>query len=102
MSQTEAMKLVHISVHFEYSDLIDAILDRHGVVDYVRYPMVEGRDSEGRHFGTQVFPGNFTAFQAQVADERLDGLLTDLREFRDRKPTHGHLQAAVLPIERML
>lgn len=96
------MKLVQISVHFEYTDLIDRILDRHGVRDFVRYPMMEGRDRDGKHFGSQVFPGNFTVIQAQVEEEELDRLFEELRGFRDQKTSHKHLQAIVLPIERKL
>jgi O-acetylhomoserine/O-acetylserine sulfhydrylase-like pyridoxal-dependent enzyme len=96
------MKLVQITVHFEFADAIAEILDRHEVVNYVRYPMMEGRDRDGRHYGSQVFPGNTTVVAAQVPDERVDRLLGDLATFRDARHSHGHLEALVLPIERRL
>jgi hypothetical protein len=96
------VRLVQISVHVEYSESIDAILDRAGVEDYVRYPMMEGKDRDGKHFGTQVFPGNFTIVQAQVPPDRIDRLMDELQRFREQKPAHRHLQALVLPIERRL
>ena len=96
------MKLVQIHVHFEYTDVIDAMLDRHGVVESVRYPMMEGRDRDGKHYGTQVFPGNFTIIQAQMEPGRIDALFDELERFRLAKPAHHHLQAFVLPIERRL
>lgn len=96
------MKFVQIAVHFEYTDFIDAVLDRHQVIDYVRYPMVEGKDQEGKHFGSQVFPGNFTVYQAQVRQDMLDDLFSEMEHFRTDKPAHNHLQAIVLPIERCL
>lgn len=96
------MKFVQITVHFEYSDDIDRFLDQHEVVDYVRYTMTDGKDQEGKHFGSQVFPGNFTVYQAQVRDEQIDGLFADLETFRVSKPAHGHLQAVALAIERSL
>jgi hypothetical protein len=96
------VKLVQIHVHVEYTDVIDGLLDRHGIAEYVRYPMMEGKDRDGKHYGTQVFPGNFTIFQAQVPAERVDPVLADLDHFRKQKPAHRHVQALVLPIERRL
>lgn len=96
------LKLVQIHVHFEYTDVIDAMLDAQGVTESVRYPMMEGRDRDGKHHGTQVFPGNFTVVQAQVDARRVDALLAELDQFRRSKPAHAHLQALVLPIERRL
>lgn len=96
------MKLLHLSFHFEYADAIDLILDRHDVAEYVRYPMVEGTDCEGRHFGTQVFPGNVAVVQAQVPEDRIDALFDDLRAFREEKAAHRHVQALVLSVDRCL
>lgn len=96
------MKFVQIHVHFEYTEIIDAMLDRHGVAESVRYPLMEGKDRDGKHHGTQVFPGNFTIVQAQVPEPRVDALFTDLERFRQAKPAHRHVQALVLPIERRL
>lgn len=96
------MKFVQITVHFEYSDLIEQVLDRHGVETYVRYPLMEGRDLDGKHFGTQVHPGNVTVYHVQIEDESVDRLLVDLKRFRDEKAGHRHIEATVLPIERRL
>lgn len=96
------MKFVQITVHFEYSDDIDRFLDRHEVVDYVRYNMTDGKDQEGKHFGSQVFPGSFSVYQAQVRDDEVEGLFSDMEEFRTSKPAHRHLQAVVVSIERSL
>ncbi len=96
------MKLMHITVHFEYSDSIEHILDEHEIEDYVCYSMKEGKDRDGKHYGTQVFPGNTTVFQAQVPEEKVEGVLSDLKEFRDAKSSHQHLEALVLPVERRL
>ncbi|MFO7728851.1 MAG: hypothetical protein R6X11_11050 [Desulfonatronovibrio sp.] len=93
------MKFVHISFRFEYTDFIETILDEHDISDYVRYSMVEGKGSDGKHFGSQVFPGNFTVVQAVVEDERVQGLFEDLDAFRQRKKAHEHLRALTFPIE---
>jgi hypothetical protein len=96
------MKLLHITVHFEFAEIIEGILDRHGVETYARHSMVEGKDREGKLKGTQVFPGNLTVFDARVPDEKLNALFDGLRAFREEKTAHEHIQALVLPIERQL
>ena len=96
------MKLVLITFHFEYTDVIEAILDRHGVADYVRFPMIEGKDMQGKHFGSQVFPGNSSVVHAQVPEATVGPLFDELASFRAAKPAHEHVQALVLPIERRL
>jgi hypothetical protein len=96
------MKFMHITFHFEYGDEIEKILDRNQIENFVRYTMCEGRDRDGKHYGTQVYPGSTTVVQAQVPDEKLEQMLGDLRDFRDQKTAHSHLEAVVLPIERLL
>ncbi len=96
------MKSVQISVHFEYSDMVERLLERIGVEAYIRYPMVEGCDIDGKHFGTQVHPGNVTVYHAQVPENLIDRLMNTLQRFRDEKQGHRHVEALVLPIERRL
>lgn len=96
------MKYVQISFHFEHTDEIETILDRHGIRHFVRYPMIEGRDSDGKHYGTQVHPGNVTVVQAQVEDAAMEKLMDDLRTYRQARRSHEHLEAIVLPIEQRL
>jgi len=96
------MKLLHLSFHFEYAEIIDSILDRHDVSDYVRYSMVEGKDRDGKHFGTQVFPGNVTVVQAHIHEDKIDALINDLQTFKKEKAAHNHLTALILPVERQL
>jgi hypothetical protein len=96
------VKFVQITVHFEYGDYIERLLDRCSAMDYIRYPMVEGKDMEGKHFGSQVFPGSFTVYQVQLDSEQIDLLFDYLESFRESKPAHRHIQAVVLPIERSL
>ncbi len=96
------MKLLHITFHFEYADEIEKILDKNEIENFVRYSMCEGRDRDGKHYGTQVYPGSTTVVQAQVPDEGMAQMLQDLKAFRDKKMAHRHLEAVVLPIEKLL
>jgi hypothetical protein len=94
------MKWVHISFHFEFAEDIEELLDGHEVPDFVRYPMIQGKDEDGKHFGNKIFPGNMTVVQAQVPDETVDDLLDALKRFKEEKVAHRHLTALVLPVER--
>jgi hypothetical protein len=96
------MKFMHITFHFEYADEIEEILDRNQIENFVRYTMCEGRDRDGKHYGSQVYPGSTTVVQAQVADEKIEQIFGDLKDFRDKKTAHRHLEAVVLPIEKLL
>ncbi len=96
------MKLLHITFHFEYWENVEAILDKHEISDFVRIPMVEGKDRDGKQYGNQVYPGNSSIVQAQVREEKVDEVLADLREFKESKDSHRHLQALVLPVEQRL
>lgn len=96
------MKFLHLTFHFEYEEPIEEILDDHGIEDYVRYPMMEGKDSDGKHYGTQVYPGNTSVVQAQVSPDDVEALLADLKEFKDAKESHHHLEALILPIDARL
>lgn len=96
------MKLLLVTFQFQYADEIEALLTSHGAADRVRHPRISGRDRDGRHEGSQAFPGHMAAIQAFVAEDQVEALLTALRNFRDAKPAHAHLRAAVLPLERTL
>ncbi|MEG6551976.1 PG0541 family transporter-associated protein [Desulfocurvibacter africanus] len=94
--------LVHIFHRFEFKEAVEAILDRHEIESFVRLPMAEGRDKDGKHHGSQVFPGNMSLVQALVDEERIDGLLEELRRFKQSRPAHEHLRVAVVTVERTL
>ncbi|MFW5908206.1 MAG: hypothetical protein ACOCR8_01085, partial [Desulfosalsimonas sp.] len=69
---------------------------------FVRYPMLEGKDSEGKHYGSQVYPGSTTVVQAQIPEDRLKEVMEALRAFKEEKTAHRHLEAVVIPIETRL
>lgn len=96
------MKFIQVTYRFEYNDAIEEILDKCQVRDFARYSMMEGKTCDGKHFGTQVFPGNLSIVQAVVSEDYLDVLFEMLNEFRNKKPAHRHIQAFVLPIEKSL
>lgn len=101
-SKGVSLKLIQIYYHFEFSETIEAILDRREIGHFIRYAMVEGKDRDGKHFGSKVFPGNSSVVQALVADEEIDGLLDDLKDFKESGDSHRHLTAVILPVESSL
>lgn len=96
------MKLLHLTFRHEFSDVVEGILDRHGISDFVRHPMIQGRDRDGKHYGSKVYPGSITLVQALVEDRNIQGLLEDLGAFRGEKASHAHLRAALVPVETLL
>ncbi|MDZ7670383.1 MAG: hypothetical protein U5Q16_13550 [Gammaproteobacteria bacterium] len=97
------MKLVVISVHFEYADVIEQIIDAHDVPHYFVYPRIEGRDSEGFHEGSQVHPGNLSAMHVRMEDDAVEALLDDLRAFRVEKKAHRRPRGSlVLEVQRWM
>lgn len=96
------MKLMYITCHFQFSEAIEAILDKHEIRDFVRIPMVESKDRDGKHFGSQVFPGNSSLIQAQIPEDKVEEILQDFKQFREEKTSHLHLEALVLPEEQRL
>jgi hypothetical protein len=96
------MKFLHITYHFEFSDHIEALLEQSEISNYVRYAMVQGKDIDGKHYGTKVYPGSTEVVQAQVPEDALDRLLKDLKQFKEAEKSHRHLTVLVLPVENEL
>ena len=96
------MKLVHVTFQIQYVDAVEAILERRGLGSWVRSGRIGGRDRDGRHDGSQAFPGNVTVIRALIRDEEVEGLLEELERFREDKSSHRHLVAAVLPVDRSI
>ena len=96
------MKLVHVTVQVQYAEDVGEILRRHELRSWTRHDRIAGRDLDGRHDGSQAFPGNMALFQAQVADDDVSAVLDDLEKFRTAKRVHHHIEALVLPVERRI
>lgn len=96
------MHLVQITFHFEFWENIEAILDEQQIDHFVQFPAVAGKDREGKHYGTQVFPGSVSLVQAQVEGENVDSLFEALKSFREERQAHRHIEAVVLQIARRL
>lgn len=96
------MNLVQITFHFEFWEKIEAILDEGHIDHFIRFPAVQGKDAEGKHYGSQIFPGSISVVQALVEDENVNTLLESLKNFREERQAHRHIEAVVLNIARKL
>jgi hypothetical protein len=95
------VKLLYLSFPFQHTEAVESILRRHPLGNYVVYARVAGRNEEGRHDGSQAFPGSLAVIQAQLMEEDLEGLLKDLRAFREEKKKNRFLQALTIPVEQL-
>jgi hypothetical protein len=96
------MKLVHITFQEQYTEAVEGILGHLEVASWVRHRRVDGRDLDGRHEGSQAFPGAVTVIEVRMRDEVVGELLERLEAYRTAKRVHRHLEALVLPVERMI
>ena len=73
-----------------YERIIDA-LDRLGCRGYTAWQQVTGRGSATGepHYGTHAWPSMASAILTMVADDRVEPLLTRLREFDTESPKLG-------------
>jgi len=96
------MKFLHVTFQTQYRDAIEALLVEQGVEQFVMYPREAGRDRDGKHDSTQAFPGSLAAVQGPIDDDRVDAVFEALRRFQESKRAHAHVDAAILPVERVL
>ncbi len=82
------MKFLQLTFRFEYREFMETILDRHSVDKYACYPLMEGKDIEGKLHGSKVFPGNMTIIQAEVDERSVEELFKSLRKFKEEKQSH--------------
>lgn len=93
------MKLLHLTFRFEFTDAVEAILERNGITRFVRHPMAQGGDRDGKHYNSKVFPGAVTVVQAQVPEDAVAPLTEDLKAFREEREAHRHLEALFIHAE---
>ena len=95
------MKLVRITFRFEFWDAVEAILDENEITDFTRVDCA-GRDRDGKHYGSKVFPGRMMLVEALVEDDATPDLLAGLRAFRESKKAQEHMRAAVIEVGEQL
>jgi len=78
---------------------VPALLDRHHAGGWTQLPQAHGAGSTGRREGTRAWPGNASLFFSVMPAERLEGLLTALRDAAAALGGGERLHAAVMPLE---
>ena len=97
------MKAILITYNQAYYDEIASILNQNGVKGYTEWDEIRGHGSDQGepHMGTHAWPTLNNAIVTVVEDDRVGGILTDLRA-RDQKAPELGLRAFVWNIETML
>ena len=97
------MKAILITYNQAYYDEIASILNQNGVKGYTEWDEIKGHGSEKGepHLGTHAWPTLNNAVISVVEDDRVEGILRDLRA-RDEKAPELGLRAFVWPIETMI
>ena len=97
------MKAILITYNQAYYDEIASILNQNGVKGYTEWDEIKGHGSvQGEpHLGTHAWPTLNNAVVSIVDDDRVEGILSDLKA-RDEKAPELGLRAFVWSIEQMI
>ena len=97
------MKAILITYNQAYYDEIASILNQNGVKGYTEWDEIKGHGSDKGepHFGTHAWPTLNNAIVTVVEDDRVEGILRDLKA-RDEKAPELGLRAFVWQIEQMI
>jgi len=97
------MKAILITYNQAYYDEIAAVLNQNGVKGYTEWNEIKGHGSDKGepHLGTHAWPTLNNALITIVDDDRVEGILRDLKA-RDEKAPELGLRAFVWNIETML
>ena len=97
------MKAILITYNQAYYDEIAFVLNQNGVRGYTEWDEIKGHGSEKGepHLGTHAWPTLNNAVVSVVEDDRVEGILRDLRA-RDEKAPELGLRAFVWSIETMI
>lgn len=97
------MKAILITYNQAYYDEIAAVLNQNGVKGYTEWDEIKGHGSvTGEpHQGTHAWPTLNNAIVSVMDDDKVEGVLRDLR-VRDEKAPELGLRAFVWNIEAMI
>mgnify|MGYP002869345899 CR=1 FL=1 len=96
------MKAIFIIYNQAYYDEIADILNDNGVRGFTEWDEIKGHGSDTGepHFGTHAWPTLNNAILSIVDDDRVEGILNELRKRDEGTPELG-LRAFVWAIEKM-
>ena len=97
------MRAILITYNQAYYDEIASILNQNEVKGYTEWDEIKGHGSDKGepHFGTHAWPTLNNAIVTVVEDDRVEGILRDLKA-RDEKAPELGLRAFVWQIEQMI
>ena len=97
------MKAILVTYNQAYYDDIVKVLNDHGVKGFTEWDEIKGHGSDQGepHLGSHAWPTLNNAMISIMEDDRVDGVLNDLRE-KDLKAPELGLRAFVWSIEKMI
>lgn len=97
------MKAIFISYNQAYNEEIVEILEANGQRGYTAWQDIQGRGSETGipHLGNHAWPEMNHAILTVVEDDKVDGILTDLKE-KDKLYEKLGLRAFVWPVDSVI
>ncbi|MDY6842774.1 MAG: hypothetical protein SVW57_01595 [Thermodesulfobacteriota bacterium] len=95
------MKSIFISFHSQYAERIEGILENVGVKEFIEVPKAVGGDITGKYFDTQVWPGYYSAiFIFALNDDAADEVFNKLKEFKEAREAHKHINIVRFCVEK--
>lgn len=97
------MKAIFVAYNQAFNEEIVEVLEAHGQRGYTAWQDIQGRGSVSGipHLGNHAWPEMNHALLAMVDDDKVEGILDDLRRKDEESPDLG-LRAYVWNIERAL
>ena len=97
------MKAIFISYNQAYNEEIVEVLEANGQRGYTAWQDIQGRGSETGipHLGNHAWPEMNHAILTVVEDDRVDGILTDLKE-KDKLYEKLGLRAFVWTVDSVI
>lgn len=97
------MKAILVTYNQAYYDDIVKVLNDHGVKGFTEWDEIKGHGSDQGepHLGSHAWPTLNNAMISIMEDDRVNGVLNDLRE-KDLKAPELGLRAFVWSIEKMI
>lgn len=96
------MKLLLITHSGSDSRLVPSLLDEHQAGGYTEFARALGAGRTGRFEGTRAWPGNARVYFSIVPSERVEPLLSAVRDAAGALPVGERLHVAVLPTETFI
>lgn len=95
------MKMVLVVYEAGIDEDLRGVLDEAGISAYTKFTGATGTGRHGHRFGTQIWPGTNSLLWIALPDERVEGLVEQLRRLKESYLKSPALQIFVFPVEML-